>query len=160
MSRQMIALLSAIALSASSVVYADIEFLERGDDFSNKVVSTLRVETSDTSSATLFLSCNPAEGLSVQLATRSVMHPDDLQGSRMRISTTHKFEEAQEAVTTNWGMNMMQYKNSWYQGNQRAFIEEAAESTQLNLRLNKVGAVYRFSLRNAGDHLQTILRRC
>ncbi|WP_344341359.1 hypothetical protein, partial [Streptomyces rhizosphaericus] len=59
-----------------------------------------------------------------------------------------------------WAMNMMKYKNSWYQGNQRAFIEEAAESTQLNLRLNKAGSVYRFSLRGAGDHLQTILSRC
>ncbi|SFU98414.1 hypothetical protein SAMN04487955_1263 [Halomonas korlensis] len=78
----------------------------------------------------------------------------------MRISTTHKFEEASEAATTNWAMNMMQYKNSWYPGNQRTFIEEAAKSTQLNLRLNKVGAVYRFNLRGTKDHLQTILGRC
>lgn len=160
MNRHLITLISGITLAASSVAYANIEFQERGDDFSNEVVSTVRIETSDTAPATLFLSCNPAEGLSVQLATRNVMFPDDLQGNRMRISTTHKFEEAPEAATTHWAMNMMKYKNSWYQGNQRAFIKEAAESTQLNLRLNKVGSVYRFSLRGAGDHLRMILSRC
>tara|TARA_R110001606_G_scaffold228576_1_gene376542 strand:+ start:211 stop:447 length:237 start_codon:yes stop_codon:yes gene_type:complete len=53
-------------------------------------------------------------------------------------------------------MKIVKYKNSWYQGDPRAFIEEAAESSQLNMRLNKTGTVYRFSLKGTAEHLRKI----
>ncbi|MEQ6918748.1 hypothetical protein [Halomonas aquatica] len=160
MNIKLLTLIVSITFASSAIANPNLEFSERGDDFSNKVISTLRVSTSDTSAASLYLSCNPAEGLSVQLATRDVMFPDDLPDNYMRISTTHKFEEAPKADTTYWMMNMMKYKNSWYRGNQRAFIEQAARSSQLNLRLNRQGTVYRFDLNGATPPLKKILERC
>ncbi|WP_277810043.1 hypothetical protein [Chromohalobacter canadensis] len=160
MTRHLIALISSINLAFGSAAYADVEFQEKGDDFSNEIVSSLRVGTTDTSPAVLILSCNPATGLNVQLATEDVMYPDEARKDQMNISTTHKFEEAPEAATTYWAMKIAKYKSSWYQGDPRAFIEESAESSQLNMRLNRTGTVYRFSLEGTAEHLRKILRRC
>lgn len=120
----------------------------------------LQVRTTDTSPAVLFLSCNPDSGLSVQLSTMDVIFPNSVSNGRMILSTTHKFEESPEAVTTDWHMAMMEYQDSWYRGDERQFIEEAKNSSQLNIRLNKKNKVYRFKLDGASSHISKILDRC
>lgn len=150
----------ATAYSCGAIADTNLEYYEEGDDFSNEVVSVLQVRTTDTSPAVLFLSCNPDSGLSVQLSTMDVIFPDDLEGNRMILSTTHKFEESPEAVTTDWHMVMMEYKDSWYRGDENSFIEEAKNSSQLNIRLNKKNKVYRFKLDGASSYISKILDRC
>lgn len=88
-----------------------------------------------------------------------VIFPNSVSNGRMILSTTHKFEESPEAVTTDWHMAMMEYQDSWYRGDERQFIEEAKNSSQLNIRLNK-NKVYRFKLDGASSHISKILDRC
>lgn len=156
----MLALISIITLAPSSSTYADVELQEKSDDFSNEIISSLRVGTTDTYPASLIFSCNPDTGLSVQLATEDIMYPDEAHRDKMVISTTHKFVEAPESATTYWSMKLAKYKNSWYQGDPRDFIIEAAESSQLNMRLNRIGTVYLFRLEGTAENLRKILRRC
>ena len=153
-------LIASIFFISNAIADSNLKYYEEGADFSNEVDYVLRVTTTDTSPAVLFLSCNPESGLSIQLSSVEVMFPDTSNGGRMQISTTHKFEEAPKAETTNWQMNMMKYKDSWYQGDEKSFMEEAADSSQLNLRLNKRGTIYRFMLDGAGEYISTILNRC
>ena len=88
------------------------------------------------------------------------MFPNDIKNGGMIISTTHKFDKSEMAITSDWFMNIMKYKNSWYTGDQIQFAKSAISSNQLNLRLNKRGDVYKFKLNGTAAHLKKILGEC
>lgn len=142
--------------------YAEITYSEKEDDFSNEKIYSLKIPSEKGESATIFISCYPESKLNVQLAITGTMFPDDTSGGGMIISTTHKFDKAEKAITSDWYMNLMKYKNAWYQGDKVEFAKEAARSNQLNIRLNKRSDVFRFPLTDAGvaAHLKNILKSC
>ena len=153
-------LLVTILLSFSSLVLAAAEYTESIDDFSSGTVYSLKIPSIKGESAVLFISCRPQNELSVQLAITGTIFPNDLKDGGMIVSTTHKFDKSEEAITSDWFMNIMKYKNSWYTGDKVEFAKSAIESSQLNMRLNKRGDVYRFKLNGTAAHLSRILDYC
>jgi hypothetical protein len=145
-----------IPFSASAAV----TYSESPDDFSNGTVFTVKVTTQINGPATLFISCYPEHKLDVQLAISGTMFPDSVTEGGMLVSTTHKFDKAKVATTSDWFMNIMKYENSWYQGDKAAFIASAISSEALNIRLNKRNDIYKFGLKGAAAKLQVILSKC
>lgn len=144
----------------SSLALAEVQYTESKDDFSNGTVFTLKIPSIEGESAVLFVSCRPENELSIQLAITGTMFPNEMKNGGMVISTTHKFDKSEEAVTSDWFMNIMKYKNSWYTGDKVEFAKSAIVSNQLNLRLNKRGDVYKFRLDGTAAHLKKLLAAC
>src|SRR5690554_3142917 len=140
--------------------YAEITYSEKEDDFSNEKIYSLKIPSEKGESATIFISCYPESKLNVQLAITGTMFPDDTADGGMIISTTHKFDKAEKAITSNWFMNLMKYKNSWYRGDILEFSKDAIRSNQLNIRLNKRSDIFKFPLKGSAVHLTKILANC
>jgi hypothetical protein len=140
--------------------YSDVEYTESGDDFSNEKIYSLKIPSEKGQSAVVFISCYPENKLNVQLAITGTMFPDDTADGGMIISTTHKFDKAEKAITSNWFMNLMKYKNAWYRGDVLQFTKDAIRSNQLNIRLNKRNDIFKFPLKGSADHLHKILSNC
>ena len=137
-----------------------VTYSENADDFSNGTVSTVKITTRVNEPATLFVACYPGNKLDIQLAISGTMFPDSAAGGGMLISTTHKFDKANAAITSDWFMNIMKYENAWYRGDKAAFVRSAIISSALNIRLNKRNDIYKFDLKDAAAKLQIILRKC
>lgn len=152
-------LVLALALTAINA-HSEVTYSEKEDDFSNEKVYTLKIPSEKGESALIFISCYPESKLDVQLAITGTMFPDDTSDGGMIISTTHKFDKAEKAITSDWYMNLMKYKNAWYQGDKVEFAREAAKSSQLNIRLNKRNDIFRFPLKGTAVHLKNILKSC
>src|SRR5690554_1564122 len=140
--------------------HSDVEYTETTDDFSNEKIYSLKIPSDKGPSAVVFISCYPENKLSVQLAITGTMFPDDTADGGMIISTTHKFDKAEKAITSNWFMNLMKYKNSWYRGDILEFSKDAIRSNQLNIRLNKRSDIFKFPLKGSAVHLTKILANC
>lgn len=153
-------LITTLLVFACSSTLADVQYTETKDDFSNDTVYSVRITTTQNEPAVLFLSCYPGNKLDIQLAIAGTMFPDDVTDRGMLISTTHKFDKAESAVTSNWFMNLMKYENSWYRGDEVEFIKDAMRSNQLNIRLNKRNDIFRFGLKGTAVHLKKILNEC
>lgn len=148
-----------LALTAANA-YSEVTYTEREDDFNNEKVYSLKIPSDKGESAVVFVSCSPGNKLDVQLAITGTMFPDDTKDGGMIISTTHKFDKAEAAITSDWYMNLMKYKNSWYQGDKVEFARHAALSIHLNIRLNKRSDIFKFPLEGTAVHLKKILRNC
>ena len=148
-----------LALTAINA-HAEVTYSVSEDDFSNEKVYSLKIPSEKGPTAVVFISCYPGSKLSIQLAITGTMFPDNTSGNGMIISTTHKFDKSEKAITSDWYMNLMKYKNAWYQGDKTQFAKEAARSNQLNIRLNKRGDVFRFPLAGTATHLRGILKNC
>lgn len=155
-------LAALIAIIIPVHAFGSVSYTETQDDFSNDIVYSLKITTDKKESAVTFLSCYPGNKLVVQLSIRGTMFPDTdgISDSGMLISTTHKFDKAEKAITSKWFMNMMKYKNSWYQGDKVEFINDAIKSNKLNIRLNKTNDIFKFNLKGTAIHLRKILRKC
>lgn len=150
----------AIFILCSNYSYAAATYKETPDDFSNDVIYSLTIPSLKGGSTILIVACQPKNKLNIQFATTKTMFPDDTSSEGMIISTTHKFDKAEEAITSNWHMNMMKYNNSWFSGNKPDFINDAIRSNQLNLRLNKRSDVFKFSLKGTASNLKKIIAKC
>jgi hypothetical protein len=144
----------------SNKVFSDVEYSETADDFSNEKVYSLRIPSDKGESAVIFVSCYPENKLNIQLAISGTMFPDDTIDSGMIISTTHKFDKADKAVISDWYMNLMKYKNAWYQGDKVEFAKHVGSSNQLNVRLNKRNDIFKFPLNGTTVHINKILEKC
>jgi hypothetical protein len=153
-------LASALFAFFCNLAFAEVQYTEKEDDFSNDKVYSLKIPSIKGESAVIFISCHPKNKLDVQLAITGTMFPNDAVGGGMIISTTHKFDKAEEAITSDWFMNLMKYKNAWYRGNKVEFAKSAIVSDQLSLRLNKRNDIYKFKLNDTAVHLQKILGAC
>ncbi len=153
-----------LCLYVSPEVLANVTFDKKNDKFSNGVVSTISIvsNTSDGMNGTLFISCHRGEQVSIQLGSTRTMFPDEAMPNAegMLISTTYKFKEAGKAITSDWFMNIMKYKNAWYRGNAKRFITQAMGSTQLYVRLNKRSDIYSFPLTKAHKYLKELDEAC
>lgn len=128
------------------------------DEFSAKQYYQVSLTTSETASATLFITAYSDSTAEIQLATHSTMFPNDTtEGFEgMEISVTYKFSNNTEANRSYWLMNIMKYHNAWYQGDSAKFILEAIPSDRLSLKLDKTGDVYRFDLEEAHQYLRKL----
>lgn len=151
-------LLAATLFALQPNVLAAVKYVEKPDDFSNETLRAVIV-TSVNGRAAISLSCVP-EKLTVQFNTLDVIFPDDASGDHMKVSVTHKFDNAPEARTTNWAMPLMKYKRAWYQGDSAAFLGEALRAAKLALRLNRNATIYRFGFDEATEHLKRMVKGC
>ncbi len=150
----------SMLMTFSVQAFGEVNYTESKDDFSNDIVYSLKISTSKNKPAAIFMSCYPGGKLNIQLAINGTMFPDTTSDGGMLISTTHKFDKAENSITSNWFMNMMKYKNSWYQGEKVEFINDAIKSNQLNIRLNKRNDIFKFSLKGIATHLRKIQSKC
>lgn len=143
-----------------SKVHSEVKYTETEDDFSNKKIYSLKIPSDKGESAAIFVSCYEQNRLDIQLAVTGTMFPDDTKDGGMIISTTHKFDKSETAVTSYWYMNLMKYKNSSYQGDKIDFARGIAFSDYLNIRLNKRNDVFKFPLKGASDYVKKIVKNC
>lgn len=140
--------------------YSDVEYTESDDDFSNKKIYSLKIPSDKGQSAVVFISCYPENKLNVQLSITGTLFPDEKANGGMLISTTHKFDKADKAITSNWFMNLMKYQNAWYRGDLLEFSKDTLRSNMLNIRLNKRNEILKFPLQGSAFYLDKILSNC
>ena len=155
----------SIVILSASVIFANLKFEEKPDDFTNEKVLTLSVKSIEQhrhrGPSVLFISCFPESRINIQLAFNGTIYPDDVDGTRgMIVSITHKFDTAEKAYTTNWHMNIAKYRNAWYRGDKEIFLNEAMTANQLNIRLNRNGDIVRFRMENSSGYLKKIKEAC
>lgn len=148
-----------LSLLVVSYAQAKATYQEKGDEFSNGKTYSVKITSHDSIASALFISCQSGE-LGVQLASTKTMFPNDSDGNGMTISTTFKFSNESEPVTSSWFMNLMKYNNAWYSGDINEFIDNAISSEKLSIRQNKRGDVYRFKLDDAKEYLAKVKSNC
>lgn len=152
--------LPLVLLLIPSCAFSEVKYLESKDDFSNGTIYELKISTTKNKPALLLISCYPQNKLNVQLATLRTMFPDSSNNAGMGISITYKFDKTENAITSDWFMNLMKYKNTWHLGDKAVFIRNAIKSDWLNMRLNKTNDIFKFELKESNAHLNKILKMC
>lgn len=135
-----------------------VRYEESKDEFSTNTYRRISLLTSDTAPALLIITIYSNAISEIQLVTKNVIFPDDTTENMdgMKVSVTYKFDNIDRAEQAFWHMNMMRYKNAWYQGEHIRFLDEATKSEYLSIRLDKSGDVYRFNLTEAKKYFAKI----
>lgn len=140
----------------------NFEFSVTDDDFSNSSKLLLSID-SQSKKARLLLHCVVGEDIQIQFHSNArVMFPDraDSNNARMYLNVIHKFNRAEQAITSEWIMSFMKYYDAWYLGDQSEFIEAAKASEVLALKLLKNNDTFRFNLEKAQPSIEQLRSSC
>jgi len=147
---------------SSSALSDNFEFSETDDDFSNSSKLLLSID-SESKGARLLLHCVEGQDLQIQFhSDRGVIFPDrsDSNNARMFLNVMHKFNGAEQAITSDWIMSFMKYYDAWYLGNQTEFIAQNLDSEIFAIKLLKNNDTFRFNLENAKASIRRLKSSC
>lgn len=147
----------------AKTISKNYSYVEDKDDFSNGMIYTLSIATNSPSTGGILISCFPKKKITIQLTIKDVMFPDraDIEKGNMYTSTLFKFDTASEANISEWRMNISNYKNAWYMGDNEEFLIHAIDANELNVKTGKQSTVLKFKIQDeAKKHLNNIQQKC
>ena len=149
-----LSLLNKAALATITTYETGEALLAAGKSFD----LTLTTTSGAYDAAKLFVSCNSSDGYTVQLAVSSTIFPDRVDDQAMYEKIKYKVTGINYVEETEWLMNSMQYKNTFYAGDAKEFVLRLYDGQSLNMGVD--GKIYQFDLAESKPHVAHMKSNC
>lgn len=137
-----------------------LEYTSQEALLSNDIEQKLKltVKPNEWEQGSLYLLCLNTRDWEVQLAVTDVIFPDRVDDRAMWEKVTYKVSGLGHVESSDWGMNMAEYHNLFYMGDDKEFILRLLEGDALNVGVQS--HTYQFDLKEAKQHIQDMKEKC